>query len=86
MKITAIENFLVKSFGASPWLFCAVRTDAGITGYSEYGTGAFAKGLPALVDDIGAALIGEDPSRSTSFGWTCTATRARRPAARRRWR
>ena len=61
MKITAIDNFLVKSFGASPWLYCAVRTDAGITGYSEYGTGAFAKGLPALAEDIGATLIGENP-------------------------
>ena len=61
MKITAIDNFLVKSFGASPWLYCAIRTDAGITGYSEYGTGAFAKGLPALAEDIGATLIGEDP-------------------------
>ena len=61
MKITAIENFLVKSFGASPWLYCAVRTDAGITGYSEYGAGSFAKGLPALVEDIGETLIGQDP-------------------------
>ena len=48
MKITAIENFAVRGLGANPWLFCAIRTDEGITGYSEYGMGSFAKGLPAL--------------------------------------
>ena len=61
MKITAIDNFLVKSFGPSPWLYCAIRTDAGITGYSEYGMGSFARGLPALVEDIGETLIGKNP-------------------------
>ena len=61
MKITAIENFAVRSFGASPWLFCAIRTDEGITGYSEYGMGLFVRGLPALVEDIGETLIGRDP-------------------------
>ncbi len=37
MKITAIENFLVDKGGPAPWLFCAIRTDSGITGYGEYG-------------------------------------------------
>ena len=61
MKITAIENFLVRSFGPRPWLFCAIRTDEGITGYSEYGMGSFARGLPALVQDLGESLIGKNP-------------------------
>ena len=61
MKITAIENFAVKGLGANPWLYCAIRTDEGITGYSEYGMGSFARGLPALVEDIGGTLIGKDP-------------------------
>ena len=61
MKITAIENFLVRSFNPRPWLFCAIRTDEGITGYSEYGMGSFARGLPALIQDLGESLIGKDP-------------------------
>ena len=61
MKITAIENFAVRGLGANPWLYCAIRTDEGITGYSEYGMGSFARGLPALVEDIGESLIGKDP-------------------------
>ena len=46
MKITAIENFLVKGLGANPWLYCAIRTDAGITGYSEYGVGTSRAACP----------------------------------------
>mgnify|MGYP000624361412 CR=1 FL=1 len=61
MKITAIENFVVDKGGRAPWLFCAIRTDAGITGYSEYGQGALYKGLPALIEDLGRSLIGTDP-------------------------
>ncbi len=62
MKITAIETFAVKGVGWHPWLFCAVRTDEGITGYSEFGEGYLALGLPGLVRDLGEALIGQDPS------------------------
>ena len=62
MKITGIENFVVRSmFDWSPWLFCAVRTDEGITGYAEYGSGSLYRGLPALVEDLGRRLIGQDP-------------------------
>jgi L-alanine-DL-glutamate epimerase-like enolase superfamily enzyme len=37
MKITDIETFVVSTGfrPPRPWLFCAVRTDAGVTGYSE---------------------------------------------------
>ena len=61
MKITAIENFLVDKGGPAPWLFCAIRTDSGITGYSEYGQGPLYKGLPGLIEDLGRSLIGQDP-------------------------
>ena len=61
MKITAIENFVVRGLGRNPWLFCAIRTDEGITGYSEYGEGRITRGLPALVQDLGESLIGQDP-------------------------
>ncbi|MYA62387.1 MAG: mandelate racemase/muconate lactonizing enzyme family protein, partial [Dehalococcoidia bacterium] len=61
MKITAIENFAVRGLGRNPWLFCAIRTDEGITGYSEYGEGALTRGLPGLVEDLGESLIGQDP-------------------------
>ena len=61
MKITGIDNFLVRNIGRGPWLFLAVRTDEGITGYSEYGSGTLYRGLPGLVEDLGRSLIGEDP-------------------------
>ncbi len=61
MKITAIETFLVRKLGPAPWIFCAIRTDEGITGYSEFGQGAQYKGMVGLVENLGSALIGEDP-------------------------
>ena len=61
MKITKIDTFVVKSIQDLVWIFCAIRTDTGITGYSEFGTGVFKKGLPGLVQYIGSALIGKDP-------------------------
>ena len=61
MKIRAIETFLVRNIGRGPWLFCAIRTDEGITGYGEYGSGTLYRGLPGLVEDLGRSLIGEDP-------------------------
>ena len=61
MRITGIETFPVKTIGDGAWMFCAVRTDSGLTGYGEFGTGLFKRGLPGLVQDIGAILIGKDP-------------------------
>ncbi|MDA1257600.1 MAG: mandelate racemase/muconate lactonizing enzyme family protein [Chloroflexi bacterium] len=61
MKITAIETRAVATGGGGPWMFGIIRTDAGITGYSQFGTGSISRGLTGLVEDIGAALIGKDP-------------------------
>ncbi len=64
MKITKIETFLVES-GFKPsraWHFCAVRTDEGITGYSEFGTNGISRGLAGLVQDLAPSLIGKDPT------------------------
>src|SRR5437762_3104475 len=47
MKITAIETFVVNTGfkPPRPWLFCAVRTDDGLTGYSEFGSDGITRGL-----------------------------------------
>ena len=60
MKVTSIEVFPVKSLGR-PWLYCAVRTDEGITGYSEFGVGDLAKGLAGLIEDLSSHIVGKDP-------------------------
>ena len=60
MKVTGIDTFLVKSLGR-PWMYCAVRTDEGITGYSEFGVGDLAKGLQGLVEDLSRHIIGKNP-------------------------
>ena len=60
MKVTAIETFAVKGL-SSPLMFCAIRTDEGITGYSEFGGGRLANGLLGLVKDLSAYIIGKDP-------------------------
>ncbi|MDP6715042.1 MAG: hypothetical protein QF368_10495 [SAR202 cluster bacterium] len=60
MKITKIDTFTVKGL-AWPWLFCAVRTDEGITGYSEFGFGRLAHGIVGLVKDFEDVLVGKDP-------------------------
>jgi L-alanine-DL-glutamate epimerase-like enolase superfamily enzyme len=61
MKITAIETIKVRTIGRAPWLFCVIRTDEGITGYSEFGQGSLHGGLSGLVDDLSQRLIGQDP-------------------------
>ena len=64
MKITAIETFAVNTGfkPPRPWLFCAIRTDEGLTGYSEFGSDGITRGLVGLVQDLGARLIGKDPT------------------------
>jgi len=64
VKITGIETFAVSNgFNPPrPWLFCAIRTDQGITGYSEFGSDGLTRGLIGLVDDLGKRLIGKDPT------------------------
>ncbi|HEX2515196.1 MAG TPA: mandelate racemase/muconate lactonizing enzyme family protein [Chloroflexota bacterium] len=60
MRITAVETITVDG-GTHPWQFCAVRTDEGITGYSEIGTEAILNGVEGLVRDFGERLVGRDP-------------------------
>ena len=65
MKITGIETFVVNTGFTPhrPWHFCAIRTDDGITGYSEFGSEGLTRGLVGLVQDLGARLIGKDPTQ-----------------------
>ena len=60
MKITDVEIFVVDG-GRRPWLFSAVRTDAGITGYGEFGSGVAARSLVGLVEDLKPLVVGADP-------------------------
>ena len=60
MKVTAVETFAVRAL-SDAWLFCAIRTDEGITGYSEFGVGALKQGLRGLVQDLSQMIIGQDP-------------------------
>ena len=66
-KITAIDTFAVKSGGWGAWLFCAVRTDEGVTGYSQFGEGKLFRGIPGIVDDLSGWLIGKDPDPVEKF-------------------
>ncbi len=60
MKVASVEAVAVKGL-ASPWMFCIIRTDEGITGYSEFGDGNVAHGLAGLVKDLSVYVIGKDP-------------------------
>src|SRR5262245_24804092 len=64
MKITGIETFVVSNgfTPPRPWHFCAIRTDAGLTGYSEFGSDGITHGLVGLVKDLGQRLVGKDPT------------------------
>ena len=64
MKITGIETFVVDTgfTPRRPWLFSAVRTDAGLTGYGEFGCDGITRGLVGLVQDLGGRLIGLNPT------------------------
>lgn len=60
MKITDIQTIVTRGIG-KPWLFCIIRTDAGITGYSEFGFGGLPHGIQGLVEDFKRLLVGKDP-------------------------
>ncbi|OLC31239.1 MAG: hypothetical protein AUH81_18520 [Candidatus Rokubacteria bacterium 13_1_40CM_4_69_5] len=64
MKITQIETFAVDTGfkPTRPWLFCAIRTDEGVTGYSEFGCDGITRGLIGLVQDLGQRIVGRDPT------------------------
>jgi galactonate dehydratase len=64
MKISGVETFAVNTGfrPRRPWLFCAVRTDEGLTGYSEFGCDGITRGLQGLVQDLAERLVGKDPT------------------------
>ncbi len=68
MKVTAVETIAVRAM-SRPWLYCAIRTDAGITGYSEFGDSRLIKGMRGLVQDLSNLIIGKDP-RNVEFHYT----------------
>jgi hypothetical protein len=65
MKITAIETFAVNTGPPRPWLFCGVRTDEGLTGYSEFGSEGITRGLVGLGQDLGERSASERSERWT---------------------
>ena len=67
MKITSVRPWLIRS-SASYWgefLFVEVATDDGISGWGEITTTTRVanRGLVAMLRQIGATLVGEDPAR-----------------------
>ncbi|MEX0763170.1 MAG: mandelate racemase/muconate lactonizing enzyme family protein [Dehalococcoidia bacterium] len=60
MKITSVETIVTRGL-SRPWLFCVIRTDEGVTGYSEFGNGYIPHGLVGLVRDLSTLIIGKDP-------------------------
>lgn len=60
MKVTSVEVVAVEGLSA-PWMFCIIRTDEGLSGYSEFGEGRFANGMAGLVRDISSLIVGQDP-------------------------
>lgn len=57
MKITALETFIVEP----RWLFLAIRTDEGITGWGEPIVEGKAATVAAAVQELSDYLIGTDP-------------------------
>ncbi|MFI9024210.1 galactonate dehydratase [Streptomyces sp. NPDC053560] len=59
MKIVALETFSV----APRWLFLAIRTDEGITGWGEPVVEGRSATVAAAVEELSDYLIGQDPFR-----------------------
>ena len=60
MEITGIETFVVDG-GWRPWIFVALRTDEGITGYGECSDSRNPFGIAGTIQDFVPILIGRDP-------------------------
>lgn len=60
MKITGIE-ILRADAGWRTLAFLKVRTDSGLTGWSEFSEGRAPGGLGALIQGMGTLLVGDDP-------------------------
>jgi len=59
MKITNFRLYSVKP----RWLFLAIDTDEGITGWGEPVIEGRAHSVAAAVEDLSSYLIGKDPGR-----------------------
>ena len=68
MRITSFETFAV----APRWLFLAVRTDEGITGWGEPIVEGRAQTVRTAVEELGDQLIGADPLRIEDHWQTLT--------------
>ena len=62
MKITGIETFVVDG-GWRPWIFVALRTDEGITGYGDCSDSRNPYGIVGTIQDFTSILVGRDPRR-----------------------
>src|SRR6266850_1520243 len=67
MKITGIETFVVSNgfTPPRPWHFCAIRTDAGLTGYSEFGSDGITRGHTVFKTNI---VWPGEPARNITQG------------------
>ena len=63
MKITATETVVVKVNHRGDWIFVHVHTDNGIVGLGEASHSSNDALVLAAVGQLGATLIGEDPTR-----------------------
>jgi len=61
MKITRVEPLFFGTESADDWLFVKVSTDEGVVGYGEASNAA--RIAVAAVQELGARLVGLDPSR-----------------------
>ena len=62
MKITGIETLRADA-GWRLFSFCKVMTDSGTVGWSEYNDSFGSAGLSAVVEALGAMVVGLDPRR-----------------------
>ena len=68
MKITAIDTFVVDA-GWRAWLFVAVRTDEGVTGYGECSDPRMPFSVEGTVHELASLLIGGDPLPVAARYW-----------------
>jgi len=61
VKITRVETLVYESGAADDWLFVKISTDEGLVGYGEASNAA--RIAATAVEELGARLIGQDPSR-----------------------
>ena len=62
MKITGIETMRCDA-GWRTFSFLKITTDEGLVGWSEYNESFGSAGLSAVIEALGASVIGKDPGR-----------------------